>query len=51
MAAIRMINAPTQPMTVGTLISGKIPGAQLPSIVCCIVLSSPSLAADKKTEN
>ena len=34
MAAIIMIAAPMHPIKLGILRSGKIPGAQLPSIVC-----------------
>ena len=47
-AATTMSSAPAQPMTVGMLNSGKIPGAQEPSIACWIVLSSPSRAAAKQ---
>lgn len=41
-------SAPTQPTMVGTLTSGNSPGAQLPSMVCWIVLSNPSRAAAKQ---
>ena len=40
--------APMQPATVGTLTSGNSHGSQLPSIACCMVLSSPSRAAAKQ---
>lgn len=48
MAAIRISAAPTQPISVGTLTSGNRPGAQLPSMACWMVLSSPSRAAAKQ---